>query len=417
MPRTLLLFAFLSLAACGDDRPPGRTFPRDGSTADVGVPNDGSPNDSAAMDATVDGGVPSGCSLDEETGIRTLASTGVYVLDVPTLAVDDVGALVAYTVLEEGKTHAIAGYFPSVPEVDVRGFLLGDEGNRHRYPFVILSQGSFLVAFEEEVAGQSNVFARVLDARAGTQGDRIALSNDAAEDALPVIGGLSGGPFVGWVRGTGMSREGRSLRLSSSGSPGTANPIPGLGNLLGRPALAALADGALFAWVDGESRHVKVQPLTNTGAANGEVRDLSIESGASGGLDVALAPEGGAFVFDMRVAGVRPEVRFRAFDASGASVGLEKVLTRGEETGTGASITALRGGYAVAYRGASENGEASMLRVAFVDAQGELLDTLDVAPLEPPSRPVVVRASPDQTMLYIAYIDDQTLRLARIRCE
>lgn len=406
------------LLGCGEDDGGRRSAPRqDGGLGSDGSLSDGAAMDGAVADSETDGGVRSGCWLDEAQGIVTLATTGVHVPDVPALAVDDFGALVGYVVLEGGATKVTTAYLPSVPEVEPEGFQLGTGDTQQREPFFTQTLAGFAAVFREGTENAWDVRARVLDARAGTQGDPVTLSDAPGDVSLPVIGAGAGTPYVAWARGTGAGRTGQVRRLSEEAPTGTPAIIEGWSSILGRPAIVPLETGALLAWVDGETRHVRVQALDAAGVPMGEARNLSTESGASGGLDVAMAPEGGAFVFDVRVGGTRPELRFRAFDVSGESVGLEKVLTKGDETGSGASIAALRGGYAVAYRGGTDAGDASILRLAFIDSEGEVLEVLDLAPLDPPSRPVVVRVSRDGTLVYVAYTDDQAMRIAKIRCE
>ena len=156
-------------------------------------------------------------------------------------------------------------------------------------------------------------------------------------------------------------------------------------------------------------------PLDATGGSGTPVI-INTEHTADGTVDVASDASGGAAVYGTLVGGIRPELRIRGIDEMGMPIGSERILSIGVETGRDASIAALFGGYAVAYRALDTN----MLRVVFLTLTFDEVARLDLVDVTPDGGRTTIRASGDGALL-VGWADHTAstefqIRAARIRC-
>lgn len=239
----------------------------------------------------------------------------------------------------------------------------------------------------------------------------------AALEDNPVFLESSSGVLLAWIEDdmTALTRTVRVRALDTSGAPtGPAQTASASDHRPGQLAIGELSDGPVLVWTEGSdgTGEVYLQPLTESGAADGAATALSIEANADGTIDAALFPSGGAIVFGALVEGVRRDVRFRALDGEGTPLGDERVLGNG----TDASIAAFAGGYAVSYRTA---GAAPEIHLVLVSSVGEVLDEIMVSGAAAGGGRTTLRASGDGRVA-IAWADHTdtgvNIELAYVTC-
>jgi hypothetical protein len=264
------------------------------------------------------------------------------------------------------------------------------------------------------------LFSRLVDSGGAPVDEPLALTDNALDDSAPALGRTAeGNALVAWRLDEPEGAEGRLQLLGADGvSMGALRALGTLGQVSARPAVVSLADGAGVGWVDASTSRARLQPVNASGAPIGMPQGLSVESEATGTVDLARGAGGdGAAVFDVRVSGSRPEVRLRRFDGMGEPKGSPTVITEPPATGQSASVTPFRDGYAVAYRGSKDGVMPETLRLALVSGEGELLSTVDLAEPGGPARRLAIRASPGGDRLFVTWMDDHALMLTRLRCE
>jgi len=125
---------------------------------------------------------------------------------------------------------------------------------------------------------------------------------------------------------------------------------------------------------------------------------------------------GAVVAYDVNVGGSRPEVRFQLLDEDGAPSGTEEILSEGAMGATGASIAPLVSGFATAFR--ADTGSDRVLRLELFEVGEVGLDSVDLGEVDSLSdtRPIV-RTSPDDRSVVVAWTDDARLLTALGSCE
>lgn len=233
----------------------------------------------------------------------------------------------------------------------------------------------WIASWVDNTSGTFELRSQLLESNLAASGPvhAVTATPSLAEDNPTLYVG-SAGPLLAWVEGdiVAGTRTARVRPVGLDGAPtGTASPAIGMSQP-GRLVLSELAAGPVVIWTEGVdgSAEVYMQGLSSTGAPRGSVTILSSEANVDGTVDAALGPTGGAVVFGVLVSGVRQEVRFRALDGEGRVLRDERVLANG----TDASITPFAGGYAISYRALPAGSDTAQIRIALVDAFGDVVD-------------------------------------------
>jgi hypothetical protein len=417
--RAWLLLCLATSACADEEEPAGQPLPG----LDSGLPDGGGSLDASV---SVDGGllspdamaIASGCGVDEVAEVSRSALDPESPLGVD---VNNKGATLSWISFVQGKSRLTSRW------LGTRGGgqeTPGAEGDLAQLEPVVTAVGTgFLSVWTEQVGGHYNLRAQ----RTGQQGEALdsvptGLTQDDADNHEPVLAlGADGNVLVVW-QAHQPSLQGKALLIDSTSSAvGSAQLIPALTATAGRPALAALGTGYVLAWVDAALRQVHLQKLDASGKPVGSSARVDAEGGAHGNVDMATTEQGGAVTFDVLVDGVRPEVRFRSFDADATPTGPEQIVTSYPDKGLSPSIVAFRGGYALAYRSAES--AQQQLRLALVRSSGVPLRTIDIATVTSINFPVVLRATPDGTRMFVGWLDsvpDSTtyqLQRAWIHCD
>jgi hypothetical protein len=385
--------------------PPSDSGPRDAVALDTSVPD--------AFDDAADGAIGAGACTFDPADLRTLATALVQVEDAPALAVRNGGALMGYVGFIGGDPRLQVRWFPADLALPAALHLTEAE-SRQRDPVMVATMDGYLAVWRDDVGGTFGLRARAVNATGQALGDDDVELTAGGGAGAPALGWGHGQALVAWVEGDG----GFTLRVDGEGAPLAAPvPVAGLADAARRPAVAALSEGYLLAWVDGEGR-VWLQALDAAGAPDGAAQRADAEGIATGNVDLASSGGAGAALFDVRVNGVRAEVRFRAFSSSGAPTGSERVLTPAPERGVASSLAPLLGGYVAAHRGETDGAAGEALRVRFVDGSGASLGSfIEVADTTPPATHTVVRAAPNGNLAFVAWTDGTAAKLARLVCQ
>ena len=412
--RTWLL-ACLCVAACGgDDTSEHASIPDlDASVVDAShglldatlPPDATSPADATTVaplgpDGATMASTKPACVFDRDT-IISVAKNGVSPADPLALVVRNEGAALSWVQIDSGKRRLSQGWF-SASTSEVVGVPFADVASNQLEPASTATTTGFLTIWSDDVNGVSNLHSGTMTA-AGAQVDPVstALTTDAASDDRTAVAlGADGNVLVVWQ----SQSKGHALLAGPDGKPmGQPTDIPDYGASVGRPALAKLGTSYILAWVDSSARRVHVQRLDSKGALSGPSTLIDSEGDAQGKVDLVTTNTGGAITFDVLVAGQRPEVRFRAFDAAGAPTDTERVVTQYPDTGLMPAMVPLRGGFAVAYRSAATTDLA--LRMALLDRFGAVIASSTIAPIYDLNLAVALRASPDGAHLFLTWVD------------
>jgi len=435
--RFLLILVAFAWVGCGDDDTP--SVPTDagprpdrgpgfdaGPDVDGSIPEDGDvPTDGFIG---IDGGPPPECSftfdpstdlirlgLDPTTGERTLA-----------VSASTVGYAVAWNESALGIPDVYARLIP--PEgAPGRRVQITDNPALARSPALATSGSSFLIAWYDNRSGGFEVYTKALDSALDTTAGPHRLTMNDVRDDSPALLTLGSTVLASWVEDDMLAstRIATTRALSTDGSPsGSARAATSPPQSPTSPVLGAASGGAAMVWarsVRGDA-DVLLQRLSTDGAPTGDPIVLNTENNADGTVDLAMTEGGGAVAFGVSVAASRQEVRFQGVDGMGSRVSEERILTVAPETGRDASIDGFRGGYLVAYRALMGEGISEpQLRVAIVDAIGNVLDTFDIAGIAPSGGRTTIRVAPDGRSFLVAWADaqetDSLLRAVRVRCE
>ncbi|MDB4975751.1 MAG: cell wall/surface repeat protein [Myxococcaceae bacterium] len=412
------LLACVCSAACGDDDP--GTIPvgsldagqRDGSISfpmDAGLVHaDGSveqPSDASTpllFDATTAAAL--GCRIAE--GPIEVSESSLDPLGPLGLGVRNGGATLSWSSFEAGKYRLSTRWFSAtVGASDARDTpaLAGDSAQTE--PAVAATSTGYVSVWSDDARGSYNLRAWRTDAAGvALDGAPIDLTTDGSDDHDPAVAvGPDGKSVVVWQARV-PSVQGKVLLLGADGKPsGTAHDIPGYGASIGRPAIARIGSGFVVAWVEATARHVRLQNLDATGTPTGSSVQVDADGDAHGNIDFAVSSQGGAISFDVLVDGARPEVHLRPLDQTGAPSGPEQIVTKFPDQGSQPALMALRGGYALAYRGGPTS--VPQLRLALLDGRGGFIAATDVTPVESIALPLVLRGSPDGTRMFLGWLD------------
>lgn len=140
-------------------------------------------------------------------------------------------------------------------------------------------------------------------------------------------------------------------------------------------ALSAMGNhNAALAWVGPENNPgVWLQPLDEEGRQSGNPIKLTERVAVSSSVDLAQREDGGGVIYSIEIDG-KPQVRFHRLDSEGMPIGDERVILGPPLRAQGASLHAIAGGYAVAYRalpGGSIN--SPEIRLLFISKEGNLM--------------------------------------------
>ncbi len=375
----------------------------EGSTQDGGIVGDAADgvSDAAPVDPAP---VAQPCALEGDSILR-VANTFVSPDDALALSMRNEGAMLSWVGYEGGKRKVRPTWF-SRDMVSVSGAAFDNGGSEQLDPTTTATRTGFMTVWSDSKLGSFELFAQATTSQGepASAESPLRLTRDEDDDRAPVVAqGADDHMLVAW-RAERESDQGRTLLIDADGTPqGAAHDILGFGAILGRPALVALKEGYLLAWVDAASRQVRLQRLSDEGAAVGAFVRADSDGNAEGHLDLAVTPAGGALIFDVRIGGERAEIRFRSLDGAGQLLGSERALNQSGERALSPSIAAFRGGYVVAYRGALLADTA--LHVMFIDAGGERISSIDVAAVHDLDLPIALRAAPDGLELFLAWSD------------
>jgi hypothetical protein len=187
-------------------------------------------------------------------------------------------------------------------------------------------------------------------------------------------------------------------------------------------ATALPGSGGLLAWVSkGAVLGIFTQPLSAGGVPVGSPQRVSDDIDGASSVDVAVREDdlgSGALAYNTGSEQVY-NLRLRTFDADGALTGSEHSIASGDVRDPG--IAPYSVGYVIAYRVGENSGrDTPVIRVAFVDALGNLAGTRDVAPASSTGSPVRIHQALDGRM-FVVWVDASpqgtTLHAVRTVCE
>jgi hypothetical protein len=210
---------------------------------------------------------------------------------------------------------------------------------------------------------------------------RNTLTNNTQRfERRPVLREVGGEPMVAWItENTEEGADSGKKSISTQRVDGEAEAIEVVGAGAGQhpEALAFSAigdDAAAVGWVGPiESPGVWLNKLDADGAPVDAPIQLTAKVAASSSIDLAHRDDGGGAVYSIEIDGI-PQVRFRRLDAHGEPVGPERTLIGPPLRAQSASLHALGGGYAVAYR-ALPGGDVEQpeVRLTFITKEGNLM--------------------------------------------
>ena len=294
----------------------------------------------------------------------------------------------------------------------------------------ILSLGStFLTAYfdNSDFSAGYEVYLRPLDATGTPTGTAARLTTNMVRDDNPNLLGMGSSNLVVWVEDDLTNRVAKAALVSDTGTiMGSVQTLTTPPEAPTNPVLSPLMGGAGFAWAEGTAagRDAVLIRLDSAGArVSGSRVVLSTEHNASGGVDLATNDAtGGAAVFDVNVADVRPEVRFREVAADGSLPGPEGVVSRTPATGRDASIAPLAGGWVVAYRALPDGSLTEpTLRLTLLDLRGEILNSFEGPTMMAQGGRTTLRVAADGRVL-VAWEDEderdgsRRMRAVRVGC-
>lgn len=409
--------------------------PEDGGTpADEGA-LDGMLEDASALDAPDAGGsAADGGGRGFDPSRCRVGSDDLVTLAIDSLARDrDVGVAagasrfaIAFSSRQEGFENVRLVEIPATGPVLAAAESITTGTALERDPVLAPNGSGWIVSWYGNPEGDFDTYAiGWQDGRIAPGSARVRLSARVGRDDQPAIVATPSGALAAWVeaRGAAMDERVPVTRMllataTPSGEPRDAAPA---GAGIGRIAIEDRAEGYLLAWVDSSAAAPSplVQALDASGTPRGAPISIGAEGNADGTIDLATSPSGGAVVFGASVAGIRPEVRARLVDREGAPSGPERVITPAPSSGRDASIAALAGGYAVAYR---ELGSRPTLRIVLLDALLAPVGSFEITAVRATGGRVTIRASGEGRMI-VGWADvdaasgTTAIRAARIRCD
>jgi len=187
-------------------------------------------------------------------------------------------------------------------------------------------------------------------------------------------------------------------------------------------AASLVGGGAAVAWVSkGDVLGIFTQSLSAAGAARGDPQKVTGDIDGASTVDIAIRDDdfgSGALAYNTG-SGQVYNLRMRQLDEGGSLTGSEHSIASGDVRDPG--IAAYSIGYAIAYRVGDGSGrDSAVIRVAFVDAQGNLAGTRDVSKASSTGSPIRIRQALDGRLFLVwvdATPDGTTLHAVRTACE
>lgn len=433
-----LVLALSAGIGCGDDDGPPSAFidagpmvdsgGRDGGPAMDGGDRDASLPDGSVLDgAPGDGGVI-GCAFtfDPESDVMLLSTDSVARERIVPLASNASGFVAIWTETALGIPDVYGRQLAPDGRLQAKQPITTDT-SRAIDPTITAVGTDYLASWVDNSEGGFEVYARTLGSDLMSPGTTHRLTDNSNRDDSPALLPTSSGVLAAWIEDdmVAATRTAHTRQLSVDGEPtAAADPVTGSDQAPGAPVLAPRSGGSALVWAEKEldDSNVVLMPLDASGGAAGTAVTLNTEGNANGTVDAALTESGGAVVFGVSVAGVRPEVRFQAVTGSGARLGDEIILTRTPESGRDASIVGFRGGYLVTYRAIEDEGLTEpTLRITLLSATGDRLETHDLVPVAATGGRTTVRVSPGGDAIAVTWADptasETEIRMARIACD
>lgn len=425
------LVPLAALSGCGDDDvPPVPPYdagpPRDSGPRDAGPPRDGGDLDGALGDGgeLPDGSVgPSTCTVASPDDLFALTTDLIERDRTPTVAANASGFAVAWSETR-GSEDVFVWTLPPGATTGTETRVTMDSAIS-RDPAISANGTGWAVAWYDNSMAGYEIYAQALATSGMPMGTPTRLTSNMARDDSPAILSFGSGLLAAWVTEDLMagSRTASTRLLAATTAPSaaaTAITAPPLAPT--SLVLSPLMDGAGLGWAQTSAgvAQAYVQRVGMDGHALGTAQMLSTEANADGSIYLATTSSGGGAVFGARISGVRPEVRFRPIDGTGAPSGPERIITPTPELGQDASIAAFAGGYVVAYRAAPDGTiTVPTLRLALLDSLGGVISKLDLDATEMRGGRTSIAVAPDGRILVVwsESTDTKTnIRAARITC-
>ncbi len=411
----------LLACACDPIPPPA---PIDVGPRDVGVRDTPTPPDVPPVDAPLaDGEVPD----TPDAGMSACALGAAEVLEIASdvrmadrvvgLAAGDTGWGLAWHQNVKGFDEIFVAAVGVTGEATVNQ--ITSLSRIERDPAIVATDTGWLLAWSgNHMDLNYELYAQPIGPDLAPTAAPTRLSNFADGDGSPTLVALpTSGMLVAWVRGGMTSNLAVTRVLAASGTPTAAERvITTSANEVVQPTLGARSAGAVLAWGEASSAPpaARVLSLDAAGASSGTPAVASTEGNADGTADLVMDRFGGAIVFGATVI-VRPEVRIRLLDETGAPVEAERAVTA--SAGRDASIASFGGGYLVSYRSADP---VPVIRLALLDAQGVFIDEYDLADAAVGGGRTTVRVTTEGRVLVTwadAGVAGTRIRAARVVCE
>ncbi len=417
-------------AGCGDSSAPaappiggdgGLMSPRgDGGTSDLDAAMDGGTNDGSASDSgSGDGGIAVGCTFDADNDRVELGDDSGN--DRAIGVAPGTGQFVVVWEMNFAGSSNIFAQSIRLDDAPTRRQSVTDDVSLSGDPAVVATTSGFLTVWRDNSSGNFDLYSRALLTDGTPNGSATAVADGTDRDELPSLTRVGDDILLSWVEDDTISRTAMARRLTMAGATtGDSNAISTPTQNPVRPLLATRETEAVLSWLDrGSAPGATIASLTSAAAREGDSAALDADGNASG--DAAAIYDGarGAVAFGVRIAGVRPEVHLRILDADGVPGTQQQVITVAPETGADPSIAVFAGGYVVSYRGRETGSGGATLRLAFLTNAGDVVGNLDLGATTDRGGPTTISVSNDGNIL-VAWteINAGTARMfaARVRC-
>jgi hypothetical protein len=374
----------------------------------------------------VQGGVPGGggqgggggASVCDVQSIGLLQDLGATSLDFGVVARGNDFGLLTTTVGANGSAVAIQTVddtgLPS-PTVPIAGDLVNALS-----PAITATRFGFIAAWSDDSAEDFNVRAQVLDAQGLPVGAIQTFTQSAFDDVDPTLlpGVVEDQNILAFNTLNDTFGQAQQLVIDDLGrvvSPVT--PIATVNDVGGLLDLAALDTtvGPVLAFVDGAGA-LALQPLSGVTADPG-VTFLN-DAAFNGTFDFTGTSAGGLLAFETGDASGQGNVLLQTVSPSGTLMGAPLALVADDAAfGQSPAVIPFGGGFAVAFRRTTQAG--TTVRLAFVDARGEVQSEQDVAVVTAPTGRVQLAQTSDGALL-VSFTDGfgagLALRGALVRC-
>lgn len=398
------------------------------------APSDGGMNgateDAALADAGIDAAVPIGC-IENAPRFSTQMSAAGRGFD---LAVDGIEVHAAWSVEacpgvgNEATGHALryvrfetggeVGEPQELPIVDGSGcaklrdpvMLLANSGASARIDFISTREGPW-ETYALDPLSSSPTPKRLSD---GT-------TNYLSRELTGVVVGQK--PLLAWIEQEELSAD----RVVRDGASAPVLVPTSLASKLVSVALGQYGDGKggratalLYAANDGTKLRLFMQDLDADFAPKGDARLLSERIDPGVHMDMVARESGAGLVFTEGES-VAAQLRYLELGPDGAPLAAPIKLTSGNQVARGPSIASFAGGHVVAFRAVRPDAPMrAVLRILFLDPQGNIAGFRDVLETSASGGAVVMRAGVDgRLVIGFAEVDSdgaQTFHVARVTC-